>query len=252
MEICKVRNVEIGTGKPKICVPIVEKNKKNILERASIIVEKNPDIVEFRADWFDGVKNNDELSDVLKSLKRILKDIPVLFTLRTGKEGGEISVSEEEYLRINVNIIENKLADIVDVEVFSYENCVAEIINKSKKNGIKVIGSNHHFDCTPLKAEIVERLNTMKEKEVDICKIAVMPKDVNDVITLIDATAEANKLVGKPVVTMSMSGIGSVTRMSGQIFGSSITFGSVGKVSAPGQIEIDDLRKVLDVIDNSL
>ena len=39
-----------------------------------------------------------------------------------------------------------------------------------------------------------------------------------------------------PVVTMSMGALGVVSRMAGEIFGSCITFGAVGEISAPGQI----------------
>ncbi|CDI58949.1 3-dehydroquinate dehydratase [Lactobacillus helveticus CIRM-BIA 951] len=41
---------------------------------------------------------------------------------------------------------------------------------------------------------------------------------------------------------MAMGDIGKVTRVAGQVFGSSLSFGAVGKTSAPGQLSIDDLR----------
>lgn len=52
----------------------------------------------------------------------------------------------------------------------------------------------------------------------------------------------------KPIVTMSMSGLGAVSRIAGEPFGSAITFGSAGKASAPGQIPVEDLRKVLEIL----
>ena len=39
-----------------------------------------------------------------------------------------------------------------------------------------------------------------------------------------------------------MGDIGKVTRIAGQLFDSSLSFGAVGKTSAPGQLSIDDLR----------
>ena len=41
---------------------------------------------------------------------------------------------------------------------------------------------------------------------------------------------------------MAMGDIGKVTRVAGQVFGSSLSFGAVGKTSAPGQLSIADLR----------
>ena len=51
----------------------------------------------------------------------------------------------------------------------------------------------------------------------------------------------------KPVVTMSMGEKGSLSRFSGEIFGSAITFGVVGKASAPGQIPIEELRELMSM-----
>jgi 3-dehydroquinate dehydratase-1 len=76
-----------------------------------------------------------------------------------------------------------------------------------------------------------------------------MPKSPSDVIALLAATEEMNtKYAKKPIVTMSMSDMGMVSRISGEKFGSAITFGTVGRASAPGQIPADELRKVLEIL----
>ena len=48
-----------------------------------------------------------------------------------------------------------------------------------------------------------------------------------------------------PVVTMSMSEVGVVSRICGEAFGSALTFGAVKKASAPGQLGAEELRMVL-------
>ena len=50
-----VRNVKIGEGIPKICVPIVGKTEEEIFEEAEVITSLPADMVEWRADWFDDV-----------------------------------------------------------------------------------------------------------------------------------------------------------------------------------------------------
>ena len=50
------------------------------------------------------------------------------------------------------------------------------------------------------------------------------------------ATYEETKRTTHPVITMAMSGMGAVSRISGEIFGSSVTFASVEECSAPGQL----------------
>lgn len=41
---------------------------------------------------------------------------------------------------------------------------------------------------------------------------------------------------------MAMGDLGKVSRIAGQVFGSSLSFGAVGQTSAPGQLSISDLR----------
>ena len=56
----------------------------------------------------------------------------------------------------------------------------------------------------------------------------------------------------RPIITMSMAGQGIISRLCGEVFGSCLTFGFVNKASAPGQINVEELNKVLKIINNSL
>jgi 3-dehydroquinate dehydratase-1 len=75
-----------------------------------------------------------------------------------------------------------------------------------------------------------------------------MPRDLGDVLTLLAATNEANGKARIPLISMSMGPLGSVTRMIGGVFGSSLSFAVGEGSSAPGQIPIADLNVVYDVI----
>ena len=89
----------------------------------------------------------------------------------------------------------------------------------------------------------------MQELGADIPKIAVMPRNRRDVLTLLEATEEmASIYADRPIITMSMSGIGSISRLCGEVFGSALTFGSAGQTSAPGQMEVEDLAEGLELI----
>ncbi len=82
----------------------------------------------------------------------------------------------------------------------------------------------------------------------DVAKVAVMPRDPQDVLTLLAATYRAGQTIGVPLITMSMGGVGSLSRIMGWVYGSAATF-AVGKdSSAPGQIAIEDLRAVLATV----
>ena len=66
MNTVKVRNIEIGSGVPKICVPIVGVTKDEIIAEAKTFDSIPVDVVEWRVDWFEGVFEFDKVEDVLK------------------------------------------------------------------------------------------------------------------------------------------------------------------------------------------
>ena len=53
-------------------------------------------------------------------------------------------------------------------------------------------------------------------------------------------------------MTMSMGGTGVISRLAGEVFDSAFTFGAGKEASAPGQIPIADLRKVLEILHGSM
>ena len=182
-----------------------------------------------------------------------MQDTPILFTFRTAKEGGEKAIEPEAYVELNQNIAKTGLVDLVDVEAFTGDDYVAQIIEVAHQNNVKVVASNHDFDKTPDQADIVSRLRKMQEQGADIPKIAVMPNNKKDVLTLLAATEEmATNYADRPIITMSMAGTGLISRLCGEVFGSAATFGAVGKVSAPGQMNAEDLNTILTLIHRSL
>ena len=250
----EVRGVKIGEGVPKICVPIVGKTKEEILAAAKSFADVKMDVVEWRVDWFDGVFDFAQVEDVLKDLRPALGNTPILFTFRTSKEGGEKAIEPDVYVELNKKAAATGLVDlVVDVEAFTGDSYVKEIIEAAHEAGVAVVASNHDFDKTPDKDDIVGRLRKMQELDADIPKIAVMPQNKKDVLTLLAATEEmVSEYADRPIITMSMAGTGLISRLCGEVFGSALTFGAVGKASAPGQMNAADLNTVLNLIHESM
>jgi len=253
MKTVKIRDVEIGAGIPKICVPIVGVTKKDILEQAKALQTLPVDVVEWRIDWFEGVFDFDALVDALTELRAALGTLPLLMTFRTSKEGGEKAIDAEAYAELNIKAAQTGLVDLIDVEVFTGDEIVSRIIREAHAAGVKVVASNHDFDKTPDKEDIVGRLRKMQAMDADIPKIAVMPRSKRDVLTLLAATEEmATDYADRPIITMSMSGTGVISRLCGEVFGSALTFGAAAKASAPGQMGVEDLSTVLGLLHKSL
>lgn len=55
MNSIKVRNLDIGAGIPKICVPIVGTDRTAILDAAKRIPGSVADLAEWRADWYEDI-----------------------------------------------------------------------------------------------------------------------------------------------------------------------------------------------------
>lgn len=253
MKKIKIKNIIIGEGMPKIIVPIVGKSREEIVEKANSFKGIKIDIVEWRVDFYDEVFNIEKVLDTSRELRTNLKDIPILFTFRTKREGGEKDISMEEYTALNKAVAESGNVDLVDVEIFSGDKVVEKNIKNIHEAGILVVGSNHDFFKTPDKDDIVSRLRKMQDMRADIPKIAVMPKNAEDVLTLLSATNEMyTKYADRPIITMSMGPLGVISRVSGEIFGSAMTFGALGLTSAPGQIQVEELMTTLDILHKTL
>lgn len=252
MSTVTVRNVEFGAGLPKICVPIVGESREEILEQARAIRALPADLVEWRVDFLNNVSSLSLLTVLtfLSELRNELGDIPLLFTFRTKREGGEKSISPQGYEELYRAIIASKLVDLVDVELFLGEDLVNRLVTIAHENGVAVVASNHDFKKTPPKETLVDRLETMQRLGADILKVAVMPQSTEDLLTLLAATEEASQKLDRPVVTMSMGGKGVLSRVAGEAFGSAITFGTAGKASAPGQLPAKELRRILEALHN--
>ena len=256
----KLKNITLGEGRPKICIPVVGKTKEYFVKSAEEIIALAPDVAEWRMDHFEEIEDLQKARETACALRKVLKDTPLLCTFRTKAEGGERNITAEDYVKINRLMMESGTAYAVDAELFfGKEGCdlsgfevheaVKEIIRTARRCGTAVVGSNHDFHKTPAKEEIVARLCMMQKTGMDAAKIAVMPLRETDVAVLLAATAEMKEKHPEiPVITMAMGSMGMVSRLTGEAFGSVLTFGMAGQASAPGQIPADDLRKVLEII----
>lgn len=239
----------IGGRRPLICVPLVAKRKEELIEEAREILVKEPDLVEWRVDYFEDVDDIKKVVKILEKIHNILSDYPIVFTCRRIEEGGYKEIASSKRNNLMEAVINAKLVDIVDIELINDIDIIREIIKKAHENHIRVIISNHDFDNTPSKEVIIDRLIKAQEYGGDIAKIAVMPRNERDVLTLLEATLEAReKYLDIPLVTMSMSKKGVISRIAGGLFGSAITFAAGRETSAPGQIAIDELRRAIDII----
>lgn len=249
MQTVQIKNVTLGEGAPKIIVSLMAKDIAAVKSEALAYRSADFDILEWRGDHFTAIADTAAALDALRELRALFPDKPILFTFRSKKEGGEQEIAPEAYIALNIAMAESGLVDAIDLELFTGDALVSQTIARAHAKGVKVIMSNHDFHKTPAKEEIVKRLTKMQELGADVPKIALMPESKADVLTVLAATLEVSeKIADRPIITMSMSKTGVISRLAGEVFGSAATFGAVQKASAPGQISVTDLRTVLSII----
>ena len=247
MKTVTVENVVFGEGRPKILVPLVGATETEILEAAAQAKELDCDVIEWRIDFYEFVEEAKKVAALSLKVKEAAQK-PVLVTFRTAKEGGVHEIPDALYFEIYRTVLTQGKADLIDLELFMDQAEVQKTIELAHEKGTKVIMCNHDFNTTPTKDELVSRLTMMEERHADICKIAVMPQSNQDVLTLLQATAERYASAQTPLITMSMGPLGMVSRVSGEVFGSSATFGAAAKASAPGQVPVSELRTILETL----
>lgn len=245
MKPLRIKNLVLGRGIPKICIPMTGKNEEELLKELAYIREFTPDLVEWRVDC---LKDQESMWEMLKTISDNLGEIPLLFTFRTAGEGGCREIMYEDYVNLLKRAADSGYADLIDAELFFCPEGAEELVSVLKEREATVLASNHHFDRTPPTEEMVQRLIQMHKWGADVLKLAVMPQNREDVLRLMTAALRSEEDTQKPVVSMSMGETGMVSRVLGEDFSSCITFAAGLSASAPGQIPAESLRRFLQAI----
>jgi len=248
----RAKDVTIGDGAPVVIVPVLGATPAELRAEVVGLSGRRADVVEWRVDHFAALTDTAAVLDAARALSRLLGPVPLLVTCRTSTEGGAADLAPDVYGELLAALATSGAADLLDVEHRRPDGVVTAVLDAARRHGVGVIASEHDFGGTPPAGEMVRRLRAMQELGVDVAKIAVMPRTRADVLALLDATrVMTEEYADIPVITMSMGPLGVVSRLAGHLFGSAATFASAGTASAPGQVEIEDLRAVLDVLDHA-
>ena len=214
----EIKGKTIGTGKPLLCVPVMESNKEEIIDELRTLAKSEADIVEWRIDTFVDYKNYNAVREVFAAAAECMKEKIFLYTFRTKKQGGMGELAPDELNDLHDLAAESGCVDLLDLEFFEEEH-PARKIRKLHKQGLKVIASHHDFYETPDVLKLLSVTNEFKEENPDT-----------------------------PVITMSMGKMGMISRLCGESFGAAVTFAAHKKASAPGQMEMHEVADILERI----
>lgn len=232
--------LRLGEGLPKICVPLSGENMPALLEEAARAVVLPADLFEWRMDGFFG-----SFTQALAALGQTLGEKHLLCTMRRREEGGKAELSDGAYEAFLTALLEQGGFSLVDIELSAGQERVRRLTDLARSRGILSVVSRHDFQGTPSREEMLSSLRQAKALGGDVPKLAVMPKREEDVLALLEVSLQTSRELG-PVITMSMGDLGRLSRVAGQLSGSCVTFGAGKEASAPGQLNAEDLRAILE------
>lgn len=249
-KLVQVQGKPLGGGTlPIIITPLVGKTRAAILEEVAFIVPKKPDLLEWRIDFFEAIGDIPAVIETALAIRQAANGIPVLLTRRNVTEGGQpLTIDEPAVVAMYTAACQAKCVELIDYELSNAPADIQALREVSKASGIGMVMSFHNFQMTPDAATLDSKFAAAKQYGADVGKVAVMPTNELDVLELLAATSRARETLDIPLISMSMGGIGSLSRIMGWAYGSAATF-AVGKSSsAPGQVAIEDLRTALAIV----
>ncbi|MBN1862425.1 MAG: type I 3-dehydroquinate dehydratase [Dehalococcoidales bacterium] len=210
--------------KPRICAAVIDNDPKALREAAPLV-----DLFELRLDLI-----GEEWPDLVSHLKK-----PWIACLRSRVEGGKWQGDDAAKLEKLITAVEMGAA-IVDIELGAANLAAAIPLLKKKA---KCLVSLHELEETPPLAELKGIVKKQLSAGADICKVITTAQGFGDNLTTLQLIAEFPKI---KVVSFAMGPLGMLSRVLSPLVGGYFTYASLGagKESAPGQLELGQLRKL--------
>ena len=252
MPVLEVGNVRIGEGRPKAIVSMMDTDGKGLMHTYDRALCDGADLLEWRADFWPDTRP-DALAGICLFLSEECSPMaPFIFTFRTKGQGGQAKVDREGYVSVLRSVITQGEPDLVDNELWIGDEAVRELVDLAHAYGVKAIVSHHDFEGTPSVDQMEALLWRMVELGADIPKLAVMARRSQDAHDLMRATHLVYEQAEVPLLTMAMGTAGQTTRLTGEVFGSALTFCALGTPSAPGQVELAQAITTMEGVHRSI
>ena len=248
MREVKLNHLTLGSGPVKVAVPLLGKNREELFAELRTLSESAADLVEWRIDCLSPFPDETALLALARELKCALGELPLLITFRSLGEGGKLPLDAVDYAGLLFHLAEEKIPDLLDVELFSGLSDPSSRIAALQAHGVPVIASRHFFSETAPAEVLRETLTALRESGADILKLAVMTESTEDLLALLSVSAAWKRSADRPFVLIGMGAHGVLSRISGAEFGSCLSFGALRESSAPGQLPARELKQLLTLL----
>ena len=221
----------------KICVSLAERRIQDLIPLMEEAAERGASLIEVRLDYLES----------LNGVERLVREapLPLIATNRRFDQGG--FRRQDETSRIH-NLLEAAEAGFQYADVELTTDNIGEVMSRLKSLNVKPIVSFHDFNGTP-KLEDMERIvESQLRVGAEICKLITTARKFEDNLSCLNLLSKAGRNL--KIVCFAMGGKGLISRVLAPIFGSHFTYASLieGKGTAPGQISIDNLKRIYDLL----
>ena len=221
--------VQLSTGTPRVVAAGGE------AELDALTTAAGADVVELRADLFEDPRP-ETVTAALVRLRAAGR--PIILTVRAAAEGGRPLDEARRHALYTAGLLH---VDAVDLEIASGA-LVAEVAPRARATGRTVILSAHAFDAMPPEDALRVAIERAAELGADLTKIAALAGDAEELRRLLAVTLAARD---RHVVTLAMGPMGPLSRLVLPAAGSLLTYGHVGRPTAPGQLGVAELAAEL-------
>ncbi len=243
--------------KYNICVAIPVKTGD--LRENKVIIEKvlkeDPEFIEFRLDYIDDIQHLTQ-SFLNYILNLVHPNVQSIFTFRDSSEGGKTEINQAERIKL-IKILLEAHPKYFDIEMKTERNVLREFIKVANDNNVKLIFSYHDFKKTPPYAEAFDIIKKYKEfllsnylidfqaiKKTIYKLIFTAQKFEDNLIPLKICKEFINFENYKGLISFCMGDLGIFSRVMCVKSGSFLTFGSVEEKTAPGQLNIRNIKEL--------
>jgi 3-dehydroquinate dehydratase I len=222
----------------KICASIASSTPQDLKEQIKRAFSYGADFIEVRFDFLMLA----DLQDALEIVKGISNR--AVFTLRSVKQQGKFTGNDDDriFWLKQLSLTQPMLLD-VELETLLDDDELVDFFTEEKT---RILVSWHDFEKTPANNELVDVLGQMRIYS-NYVKVVTAARSIHDCIRLLelyDVTTELN------LIAFAMGDLGILSRVLCTIYGNApFTYSSLEEAIAPGQLTVQQMRKLYDRID---
>ncbi|QOR45806.1 type I 3-dehydroquinate dehydratase [Trueperella pecoris] len=239
--------------RPAVIVPVTGTTPQVILAQAIECEQAGADVVEFRLDYLLAAHPGMDIDSTGRELLRELftqLSVPVLITVRTREQGGEVEMTPFRYRVLLATLLdilmqEGFSAERVGIDVEFQLDATPDLVARAVQLGYTPVISHHDWVETPDNEVLYVMIEDMLAVGNAVPKLAVMARSEEDTMRLLQMTKMIADASGRAIVTIAMGNAGIRSRLEGWKYGSVATFATANASTAPGQPTIGHLFEAL-------